>query len=228
VKNLKPLENQLKVKFKNQTLLVRAMIHRSYLNENRDPKLYSNERLEYLGDAVLEFIVSEWLFEKFPHYPEGQLTNFRSNVVRTTALAGIAKKLKLGDYLMMSRGERESGGNHNQSLLANTLEAVIGAIYLDQGITVAKKFIKTNFDELIRQITRRGELKDTKSLLQEKTQAGKSLTPVYRTLKQVGPDHNKTFTIGVYLGKKILAKGKGKSKQLAEEAAAKKALEKIS
>jgi ribonuclease-3 len=226
--NLKKLETKLKVNFKNQALLERAMIHRSYLNEHRRPELRSNERLEYLGDAVLEFVISKWLFENFPHYPEGRLTNFRSNVVRTTALAQIASKLDLGKHLKMSRGEKESGGANNPSLLANTLEAVIGAIYLDRGIKLVEKFIIANFTDLIKKITEQGELKDTKSLLQEKTQAEQNFTPIYKTLKQVGPDHDKTFTVGVFVNHRLLAKGQGKSKRLAEEAAAAKALEKIS
>lgn len=226
MKNLKALEKKLEIKFKNREFLTRALVHRSYLNETSDSKLRSNERLEFLGDAILSFVISEWLFEIFPHYPEGQLTNFRSNLVRTSSLALISQQLEIGNHLLMSRGEKESGGAKNNSLLANSLEAVIGAIYLDQGIATTRKFIKKNFTFLVKKINQRRTLKDEKSILQEILQAKLGETPVYKTLKEVGPDHNKTFTAGVYIRGKILAKGQGKSKQIAEENAAQAALKK--
>lgn len=224
MKNLEILEKTLGIKFKNPKLLAQALVHRSYLNEVTGRGIRSNERLELLGDSVLSFIISEWLFKKFPTYPEGELTNLRSNIVRTSSLAQIAQKLKLGNYLLLSRGEQESGGAQNPSILADTLEAVIGAIYLDQGIEVIQNFVKEKFTPLIEEITKRGELKDAKSILQEKLQEEIKETPVYKTLKEEGPDHDKIFTVGVYIQGKLLAKGKGKSKQMAEEEAAKVAL----
>lgn len=226
-KNLDNLEKKLGIQFKNPKLLAQALIHRSYLNEIAGKGIRSNERLELLGDSILSFIISEWLFFKFPNYPEGELTNLRSNIVRTSSLAQIAQELGLGDYLLLSRGEQESGGAQNPSILANALEAIIGAIYLDQGIITAQNFIKEKFAPLINKITKRGEFKDAKSILQEKLQADLKQAPVYKTLKEEGPDHDKTFTVGVFIQKKLLAKGKGKSKQEAEEKAAKTALEKI-
>ncbi len=219
------LEEKLKIKFKNPALLARALVHRSYLNEVVDSKIKSNERLEFLGDAILSFVISDWLFHDFTDFPEGKLTNLRSNIVCTTALAQIGEKLEIGEHLLMSKGERESNGHQNPVILANTVEAIIGALFLDQGIEIVRKFIKENFASLIQEIIKRGELKDAKSLLQEKLQAKVKATPVYKTLQEEGPDHDKTFIVGVYVNEKLLAQGKGKSKQEAEEKAAENALE---
>lgn len=221
------LEKKLGIKFKNPKLLAQALVHRSYLNEVSDPRIRSNERLEFLGDSILSFLISEWFFKEFSDYPEGALTNLRSNIVRTSSLAQIAQKLKVGEYLLLSKGEEESGGAQNPAILADTLEAVIGAIYLDQGIKVTKNFIKEKFTPLIKEVIKKGELKDAKSLLQEKVQEELKQTPIYKTLKEEGPDHDKTFTVGVYAQGKLLAKEEGKSKQEAEEQAARTALEKI-
>lgn len=225
--SLKIFEKKINIKFKNQKLLAQAMVHRSYLNEISDPTIHSNERLEFLGDTILSFIISEWLFEEFPNYPEGTLTNLRSNLVRTSTLAQIARQLHVGNYLQLSKGEKESGGAKNSSILADTFEAIVGAIWLDQGVKTTKKFIKEKFNPLIKKFSEKSELKDAKSLLQEKLQAESKQTPFYKTLREVGPDHDKTFTTGVYAGKKLLAEGVGKSKQEAEEKAAQVALEKI-
>lgn len=224
MKNLKNLEKKLGIKFKNPKLLAQTLVHRSYLNEVTGRGIRSNERLELLGDSILSFIISEQLFKEFPDYPEGELTNFRSNIVRTSSLAQIAQELELGKYLLLSRGEQELGGSQNPSILADTLEAVIGAIYLDHGLGATQKFIEEKFTSLIEEITKKGEFKDTKSILQEKLQAETKQAPVYKTLKEEGPDHDKIFTIGVYSQGKLLAKGKGKSKQIAEGEAAKTAL----
>jgi len=224
MKNLKNLEKKLGIKFKNPKLLAQTLVHRSYLNEVTGRGIRSNERLELLGDSILSFIISEQLFKEFPDYPEGELTNFRSNIVRTSSLAQIAQELELGKYLLLSRGEQELGGSQNPSILADTLEAVIGAIYLDHGLGATQKFIEEKFTSLIEEITKKGEFKDTKSILQEKLQAETKQAPVYKTLKEEGPDHDKIFTIGVYSQGKLLAKGKGKSKQIAEGGAAKTAL----
>lgn len=220
----KDLEKNLGTKFKNKKLLIQALTHRSFLNEANQPDIESNERLEFLGDTILSFIISEWLFKQFPDYLEGDLTNIRSNLVRTTSLAKIAQRLKIGNYLLLSKGEKESGGQKNPTLLANTLEAVIGAIFLDQDLKTVKKFIRSNFFSALESLVRLGGLKDSKSLLQEKIQSETNFSPVYKTIKEEGPDHNKTFTVGVFLGNKLLATGVGKSKQQAEEEAAKIAL----
>ena len=221
------LEKKLGIKFKNQALLTQALVHRSYLNEANEANLQSNERLEFLGDVILSFVISQWLFERFPEYSEGNLTNLRSNLVKTEALAKISKKFDLGNYLFLSKGEKEAGGQKNPSLLANGLEALIGALYLDQGLEKVRKLVKTHFRSRLTQLVRSGEFKDAKSLLQEKLQAQFKQAPHYQVLKAEGPDHAKIFTVAVYHQKKLLATGQGKSKQAAEEKAAALALEKI-
>jgi len=224
--NYSELEKKLQVKFNNTALLEQALTHRSFLNENHS-QLESNERLEFLGDAILSFCISELLYLKFPQYPEGNLTNIRSNLVKTTALAKIAVSLDIGKYLRLSRGEAESKGSENQSILADTTEAIIGAIFFDQGITVVKKFIEKTFSPTLNEIMTLKSFKDPKSILQEKIQAiDNNLPPIYKTLKEEGPDHDKLFTVGVYLNAKLLATDKGKSKREAEENAARKALKK--
>jgi len=220
------LADKLGLKFNDLNLLKEALTHRSYLNEVKE-KISSNERLEFLGDAVLSFIISSWLFKKFPEYPEGKLTNLRSNLVKTSSLAKIAQKLKIGDYLLLSKGEKESQGQKNPTLLANTMEAIIGAIFLDQGTETVKNFIKTHFNPLLEEIIKTGRLKDYKSLLQEKIQAQEKPAPIYKTIKEEGPEHDKIFTVNVIVENKILATGKGKSKQKAEQQAAKKALQSL-
>ncbi|HUV43028.1 MAG TPA: ribonuclease III [Patescibacteria group bacterium] len=226
-KNLDILQQNLGIKFNQPQLLAQAMVHRSYLNETTGADLESNERLEFLGDVVLSFIISNWLYQEFPNYKEGQLTNLRSNLVRTTTLAKIADQLKIGQNLLMSRGEKSSGGEKNPSLLANSLEAVIGAIFFDQGLAKTEAFVKKQFKSFLEKIVAKGEFKDSKSLLQEKLQEEFKETPIYKTLKEEGPDHAKIFTVGVYSQGDLLTQEKGKSKQEAEEKAAKAALEKI-
>lgn len=224
--NLNNLEKRLGVAFKNQILLAQALTHRSFLNET-DGKVLSNERLEFLGDAVISFVISSWLYKKFPHYPEGHLTNIRSGLVKTESLAIVAKKIEIGSFLSLSRGERKSGGEKNPSLLANTFEAIVGAICLDQGIEAANKIVRRNLLSLLKKIIKSGEFKGFKSLLQEEMQAKKRFSPDYRTIKEEGPDHAKTFTIGVYAQGKLITTGVGRSKKEAEESAAKAALEKL-
>jgi len=225
--DLTNLEKNLGLKFQNQGFLKQALTHRSYLNEFKNRNLQSNERLEFLGDAVLGFVVSTWLFKKFPQYFEGKLTNFRSNLVKTPSLSKIAQKLEIGNYLLLSKGEKEGKGQENPTLLANAMEAIIGAIFLDQGIKATKIFIKTHFQSLLEEIIQSGKLKDYKSLLQEKIQAQTSQSPVYKTVKEEGPEHQKIFTVSVTTNGELLAIGTGKSKQKAEQQAAQKALEKI-
>ncbi len=224
----KNLLSQLGFTFKNPILLERAFIHRSYLNETKNQNLESNERLEFLGDAVLELIVSEHLFISLPDQPEGELTNLRSSLVKTDTLASVAKDLNLGSYLKMSKGEEQGGGRSNTGLLANTVEALIGAIYLDQGISaaemLAKQFILSKLPEIIAKNLHR----DFKSTLQEKIQALGQATPTYQLVSEIGPDHQKVFTIEVTIEGKSLGIGKGPSKQKAETMAAKAALENLS
>lgn len=222
--NIVQLENRLGIKFNDLKLLTRALTHRSFLNETRQIEQESNERLEFLGDAVLSFVVSEWLYQQFPQYPEGNLTNLRSNLVKAACLAKIGQKLKIGDYLLLSRGERASGGNRNPTLLANTLEAIIGAIFLDQGLKNLKVFIHRFFSPALKDIIGLRSFKDSKNLLQEKIQKGDDRPPAYKILKQEGPDHKKIFTVGVFVKDKLLASGRGKNKLEAEEVAAKAAL----
>lgn len=221
------LQKKLKTKFKNYQLLTQALTHRSYLNEAKIKNLQSNERLEFLGDAVLSFIVSHWLFNQFPNKPEGDLTSLRSNLTKTTTLAKISQNLAIENFIILGKGEKEAGGQKNSSILANTLEAIIGALFLDRGLKETTAFLKFHLRPVFGQIIKSKELKDYKSLLQEKTQARLKKAPVYKTTKEEGPDHDKTFTVGVFVEKKLIAVGKGKSKQLAQQKAAQATLEKL-
>lgn len=211
--------------FINKDYINTALTHRSYLNENSVIKV-SNERMEFLGDAILEFIISKTLYEKFPNKEEGYLTALRANLVNTINLARVAKKLNAGKKLQMSKGEEESGGRENETLLANTVEAIIGAIYLDRGIESVVEFIeKYLLDDLDEIVSK--PLKDAKSRLQEKVQAMGLMTPKYKVVDEVGPDHNKKFTVEVLIDNNSSALGSGKSKNDAEQKAAEKALANI-
>lgn len=223
--NLSELEKNLKLAFKNQDLLLNALVHRSYLNEAKRANLQSNERLEFLGDSVLSFLVSSYIFQKYPDFPEGKLTFIRTFLVRTETLALLAKKLHLGKFLLISKGEESGGGRENPLLLANCFEAVLGAIYLDQGVKTTTSFLQKNLDPVIMSISDPENLKDSKSLLQEKVQADGFPSPAYRLISSSGPDHQKSFIMGIYVNEKLLAQGTSHSKQEAEEEAAKKALE---
>lgn len=214
-------------KFKNDNLFKTAINHRSYLNEHKNLKLESNERLEYLGDAVLEMITSLYLYQKYPDSSEGRLTNLRSKIVQTHTLSLAAKELCLDSILKMSKGEIASGGNKNPSILADTLEAIIGAIYLDSGFKAAQKFVQNNLFLLIERHFKNSLPEDYKSLLQEIIQARGLESPTYITVAESGPDHNKEFTVAVFIAGKKITTGLGKSKQQAEQETAKKALEKI-
>ena len=213
------------ITFKNKELLRRAFTHRSYLNENRDSESSHNERLEFLGDAVLELIVTEYLFQKYPDSTEGDLTAYRASLVNAVILSEVAQKIDVNDFLLLSKGEAKDIGKARQSILANTIEAIIGAIYLDQGYDMAKYFISKNLFYLIEKIIKEKSWIDAKSKFQEKAQEEVSLTPLYKSLKEEGPDHDKRFTVGIYLDKELIAEGEGMSKQEAEQAAARKALE---
>lgn len=215
----------LGVKFKNEKLLEEALTHRSYLNEN--PGQNSNERLEFLGDSVLQVLSSTELFRRFPEFPEGKLTNLRSALVRTETLAKAAEKLRLGNFLLMSKGEQQSGGQKNYSLLADTFEAVLGAIYLDQGVEAAREFLEKNLFPEIELLSKEEILYDYKSKLQETTQKTLKTAPVYKVLKAQGPDHERIFTVGVFAKGKKLTEGEGKSKREAEQKAAQVALQEL-
>ncbi len=210
--------------FNNQSLLTNALTHRSALNENLSSAPESNERLEYLGDAVLELAATQFLFHKYPDHPEGDLTAFRSALVRTTTLAEVATELGLGDMLFMSKGEEAGGGRKNEGLLANTFEAVTGALYLDQGFAVVDQFLQENLFYKMDEIYQKKLYKDAKSLLQETVQAQGKATPEYQVVKEEGPDHDKIFTVEVVVDDQVVASGSGKSKQLAQQAAARQAL----
>ena len=218
-------ENLIGLIFKNKELLRRAFTHRSYLNENRAQESSHNERLEFLGDAVLELMVTEYLFEKYPDSTEGDLTAFRAALVNAITLSEAAQKINVNDFLLLSKGEAKDTGKARQYILANTMEAIIGAIYLDQGYDAAKYFIAKNLFHLIDKIVEEKTWIDAKSKFQEKAQEKESTTPAYKTIKEDGPDHDKHFTVAVYLNKDKVAVGEGKSKQEAEQAAARNALE---
>ena len=214
------------VKFKDRDLLKQAFTHRSYINENRDSGLEHNERLEFLGDAVLELVITDYLFNKMSKADEGEMTALRSALVNADTCARVATTLGANDYLLLSKGEaKDTSGRARQYILANTLEAIIGAIYMDQNYEVAKNFILTHVAPLMEEILKGGTWIDAKSLFQEKAQEHFGFTPVYKTIKEAGPDHDKHFTVEVMVGEKVYGEGDGKSKQDAEQSAAQAALE---
>lgn len=220
------LEKILGTKIKNPNLFITAFVHRSYLNESRDPKIKeSNERLEFLGDAVLQFLTSELIYKKYPEFPEGQLTNLRSKLVNTDSLAEESKRLGLSKYVFVSKGEKETVKTSNY-ILADLFEAVLGALYLDSGITACRKYLTKELFYKCDDIVKNGKLKDAKSLYQEYAQDELGITPHYKLIKTEGPDHNKSFTVGLYLGNKLISEGTGPSKRKAERNAAQNALEK--
>jgi ribonuclease-3 len=221
---MEEFEKKVGVNFNDKNLLNQAFTHRSYINENRELQTEHNERLEFLGDAVLELVTTEYLYSKYPDKPEGDLTAYRSALVNTQTLSKTAKLLGFNEHLLLSKGESKDTGRARQYILADTFEAVIGAIYLDQGYGAAKKFIAENIFGLLDEIIEKGLWIDAKSMFQEKSQERVSVTPQYKTEAEEGPDHNKQFTVAVYLGKENVAKGSGKSKQEAEQDAARKAL----
>lgn len=218
------LENSLNIYFKNPELLKQAFIHSSYVNEANSKDLESNERLEFLGDAILEMASTVFLYNKFPALPEGELTALRSALVRGNNLAEVSLKLGLGEHLFLSKGEEISGGRTKKYILANVAEALIGAIFLDQGYQISADFITkhilSNADILFEQ----GLHIDSKSKFQEKSQEIENCTPEYKLIQELGPDHDKVFEMGVYLNEKLIATGKGSSKQKAEQEAAKAGL----
>jgi len=225
VKDFSKFEEKIGIKFKNKDLLIQAFCHRSYLNENPDFYLSHNERLEFLGDAVLELAVTQYLYNKYPQKSEGELTNWRASLVNAKILAEVAKDTGFNDFLLLSRGENKELGKARQYILANTFEALVGAMYLDQGIDPCQKFIEKNLIKELPRIIEEGLFKDAKSRFQEEAQEKSGITPTYRVLEEWGPDHARNFTIGVFLDKELIARGEGSSKQEAELMAAKNALE---
>jgi len=218
------LEKNLNFKFKDPKLLDLAFVHKSYVNEHRDKKKENNERLEFLGDAVLELVVTEYLYKNFPTRGEGVMTNWRSALVKGKHLAEIAVKLDLGFFLYLSRGEERSGGRKKNYILANTLEALIGAIYLDQGYKVSHEFIDNMILAQLGSILEQGLHIDSKSRLQEIAQDQLGFTPAYEMLEAQGPDHEKEFVMGAYINGELIGRGSGSSKQKAEQSAAESAL----
>lgn len=219
------LETKIPVVFKNKKLLAQAFIHRSYLNETRET-WHSNERLEFLGDAVLSFFTSHYIYRQYPDLPEGMLTNIRSSVVKTETLAQVATELQFGQYLLLSRGEEDGGGRTNPSLLADCFEAFLGTLFLDQGMPAVEKFLKKYLLTKIPDIIAKRAYLDYKSQLQEKIQEKQHVSPLYRVFRTEGQDHAKTFWIEVVVNNTMLGQGKGRSKQEAEQNAARQALEK--
>lgn len=218
------LEKKLKLSFKNKDLLIQAFCHRSYLNENPDFYLNNNERLEFLGDAVLELVVTEYLYKKYPKESEGGLTNWRAALVNAKILSEVARDLNFNDFLLLSRGETKELGKARQDILANTFESFIGVLYLDQGYKTCQKFIEKELIVKLSEIIKKGLFRDAKSRFQEEAQELVAITPNYKVLEEWGPDHAKHFIIGVFLNDELIAKGNGSSKQEAEEDAADKAL----
>lgn len=224
--SLDRLQNLLNLRFKNPQLLEQAFVHRSYLNEVRQ-NVESNERLEFLGDAVLSLVISDYLFSHKSQNSEGQLTNLRAYVVKTKSLAKAAQKLNLGKYLHLAKGEEISGGRENPQILANTYEAMLGAVFLDQGLETVTKVIQQTLLFLFKRELRLGPPKDAKSTLQEIVQEKFKQSPHYKILETTGPDHAKKFMVAVYIKAKEYGQGKGGSKQIAEEQAATEALQRL-
>ena len=222
--DLAKIEKKIKVKFKDKNLLTQAFVHRSYLNEHAGFELDHNERLEFLGDAVLELIVTEHLYLTYPN-PEGDLTNWRASLVNSKMLSKIAQAINFESCLYLSKGEQQDTGKARQYILANAMEALIGSIYLDQGWDKAKKFVHSFILSQLSEILEKKLYLDSKSSFQELAQEKTGITPSYKVLKESGPDHAKEFEVGIYLKNELIATGLGSSKQEAQEAAARNGME---
>lgn len=223
--NLTKLEKQLGLNFKNKQLLFNALIHRSYLNENKKLNLSSNEKLEFLGDSILSLASSLYLFYHYPHLSEGDYTEIKSALVRTESLADLAKKINLGQYLLLSKGQEKEGGRENTSILADAFEALLAAIFLDFDFDTVYRFLKTNlFETKADYIVKNKLYLSAKTVLQEKTQKYYKNTPVYKIISETGPAHKKNFQVAVFINNKKITVAQGSSKKEAEENAAKKAL----
>jgi ribonuclease-3 len=221
---LETLQERIGYSFKDRTLLEQAVTHRSYLNEHPDWPTGHNERLEFLGDAVLELVVTEYLYEHYPQNPEGEMTNWRAALVNANILAGITNEFDLNAHMLLSRGEAKDTGRARQYILANAIEALIGAMYLDGGYEPCKQFIGQFVLTHLPEIISKKLYRDAKSLLQEQAQDRISVTPTYHVMEEWGPDHARQFRVGVYLGKELAGEGQGESKQDAQQAAAEDAL----
>jgi len=224
VKNIEEFEKIIDIKFQNPDLLRTALTHRSYINEHRTYKLDHNERLEFLGDAVLELVVTDHLYRNFSQ-PEGEMTNWRAALVNKDMLAKVSRNVGVENFLLMSRGEAKDTGRARDYLLANAFEAIIGAIYLDQDYNIVKKFIEKNILIYLEEVIKQRLFVDPKSNFQEEAQARVGITPNYRVISESGPDHDKKFIVGVFLEEEKVAEGNGSSKQEAQREAAKNALE---
>ena len=225
--DLTTLQKKLRVKFKNKALLEQALIHSSYINENPDLASGDNERLEFLGDAILGFIIAEELYKRFPQFSEGEMTRVRSSLVRQDALCRMAKAIKLGDYLYLGKGEEGGGGRSKPANLSGALEALTAAIFLDRGPVVTRKFVLKLMSKKIGKVLSQGVEADYKSKLQELMQAKRQLKPKYRVIEAVGPAHERRFTVEVRVGDSIMGRGSGKSKKSAETEAARMALNQL-
>ena len=223
-KDFAQFEESLNLNFKNKDLLREAFTHRSYINESNRSDLSHNERLEFLGDAVLELVVTDYLFKKYPDRTEGDLTSYRSALVNAVTLGEVARTLGMNEYLLLSKGEAKDTGKARQIILANTFEALVGALYLDQKYDGAEAFIAERLLPLTPEIVEKELWKDAKSFLQEKAQEEMGVTPTYKVVREVGPDHDKKFVVAVLLGDELVAEAQGKSKQEAEQGAAAQAL----
>lgn len=221
----KPFEDIIGVTFKNRDLLTQAFIHRSFLNENPRIGFEHNERLEFLGDAVLELAVTDFLYRTYPNSPEGELTSYRAALVNAVTIADVAGEIHMNDYMYLSRGEAKDMGKARQYILANAFEALIGSIYLDQGYAVTEAFIGRFLYGRADEVVQKKLWRDSKSLVQEKAQEHVGVTPSYKVIRESGPDHDKHFVIGIFFGSEKIAEGKGRSKQEGEQAAARAALE---
>lgn len=221
------LQEAIGLHFGDQSLLQEALVHRSFLNENPDLILPSNERLEFLGDALLDFVVGEYLYQRCPEMDEGRLTSLRAALIKGKTLARFSRSIQLGDYLYLSRGEDEGGGRFREGLLADAFEALVAAIYLDRGLEAVGEFVTRFVEPETTRILEGGLERDHKSRLQEWAQGEFPVTPVYRTVMERGPDHAKEFTVEVLIGDKVYGRGEGRSKQAAEQKAADQALEGI-
>ncbi len=225
IKDFPKLEKELNLSFKNKDLLIQAFCHRSYINENPDFYLSHNERLEFLGDAVLELITTEYLFLKYPDKPEGEMTGWRASLVNSGILSDAAKEMNFEDFLLLSSGEEKEKGKARKYILSDTFEAFIGALYLDRGYEVTKRFLEKDLiEKKLPEIIEKKLFKDPKSLFQEKSQEIVNITPSYQVLEETGPDHMKHFIVGAFLDKELIAQGEGSSKHEAELKAAEEAL----
>ncbi|MBP6857730.1 MAG: ribonuclease III [Candidatus Pacebacteria bacterium] len=226
MKDFSEFEKKIGITFKDQNVLQQAFTHRSYINENPKSGLSHNERLEFLGDAVLELVVTDYLFNTYKDHAEGDLTAYRSALVNAVVAAEVAQSLDMNEYLLLSKGESKDTGRARQTILANAYESFIGALYLDQGYEVCNVFIKKTLIPKLTDIISKKSWRDAKSHIQEEAQERLGITPSYEVVGQLGPDHDKFFTVGIYFGEKKIAEGKGRSKQEAQQAAAQSALEK--